>query len=302
MASFKQNLQFKAVKAICNWVEKKVEGKSPEEVRAFGHKLGRLVLRLPFSGKSSVLPALKKVLPEGEDHHKIYRSIFEEQTGRLLPEALLAYQKGGAEDFPFKIIYENFDRIEECVSQGQGVVFVSAHFGSWEALLQAMAWRGLPITGVQRQHNNPLIHEMITNYRQTHGIEIIDFHRRRPESFRECLGALKKGRVLAVLADVVPKTRFVELDFLGKKFGAPMGPALMAQMTGAALIPGYNIREGDSYRFVMCDELTWPNGKAQRDDVPEMTALLMGSLQKFILEHPDHWIWYLRRWRELPFQ
>ena len=82
------------------------------------------------------------------------------------------------------------------------MVMAGAHFGNWEMYLQAFTWRGYPMTVVQRQHHNELINQFITDKRQANGAELIDFHRRRPESFRQCLEALKKGRILALLVDV----------------------------------------------------------------------------------------------------
>jgi len=300
-SSLKQKIQFKLITAFCSWVERELEGKTAEEVIDFGHFIGRLAMMFPVKGKREILPSLKKLLPERNDHEEIYKKIFIEQTGRLLPDALLAFKKGSKENFPYKVKYENYDYLDELIKRGKGVIITTGHFGNWEVFLQAMVWRGVATSVVQRQHHNEKINEFITNKREMNGAQAINFHRRRPESFRQCLEALKQGRVLGVLVDVVPKTRTVDVNFMGKKFAAPMGPALMAQMTGAAIVPGYNVREGDVYRCVMCEELVWPNEKPSRDDISAMTVKIMASLEAAIRQHPDNWIWYLRRWRELPF-
>ena len=299
--SFKDNLQAKIVSGVCGWVEKKVSGKNAEEVMAFGHWLGRWAKRLPFKGKKDVLVSLKKVFPDRHDLEELHDKIVVEQTGRLLPDALLAFQKNSQETFPYDVTYHNMEGFDQKVAEGKGVVLVTGHFGNWEVFLQALNWKGYPMTVIQRQHHNIKLNQFITDKRTGNGAEAIDFHRRRPESFRQCLQALKKGRVVGVLTDVVPKTRSVETIFMGKKFEAPMGPALMAQMTGAPIFVGVTVRDGDSFRIELSDEITWSSDKPNRDDVPEMVGKIMSQLELFIRRYPDNWVWYLRRWRELPF-
>ena len=80
-------------------------------------------------------------------------------------------------------------RLAEELSGQKGALVVTAHFGSWELCVAALAQRGFPLSVVQRGFENPSVEKLVTDWRERAGVETLPMGRASLGVFR----ALARG-------------------------------------------------------------------------------------------------------------
>jgi KDO2-lipid IV(A) lauroyltransferase len=66
------------------------------------------------------------------------------------------------------------------------------------------------------------------------------------------------------------------------------------------VLPVFVVREGDHHRFVIGHALeVTKTGDLQRD-IHNLTALFTQTVESFVRQYPDHWLWIHRRWKTRP--
>jgi len=93
----------------------------------------------------------------------------------------------------------------------------------------------------------------------------------------------------------------VRVEFFGHSAGTFRSVALIAQASGAPVLPASSWREPDG-RHVLRFEA--PLERVEREDVGEEiranTRLFNAALERMILRHPEQWWWVHRRWKAWP--
>jgi KDO2-lipid IV(A) lauroyltransferase len=181
----------------------------------------------------------------------------------------------------------------------RGVLILTGHFGSFELFHSAMAAKGTPISLVHRATNNPYFDVYLDNVRQRFGTKTLV----RGDAAREIVRELRSGGVVAIPFDQVAHAEIrVFAPFFGIDASTNSGLARLALRTGASVYPAFLVRTGTSLRhravFGPPVELVRTGDLTQ--DVLVNTSRFNEVLERFVREHPDHWIWMYRRWRKQP--
>jgi KDO2-lipid IV(A) lauroyltransferase len=178
--------------------------------------------------------------------------------------------------------------IEAARKARRPIVFVSAHFGNWQAARAALNQRGYDIGGLYRPFNNP--------YMNAHYVESIErvggrAYARSRRGLAAFLRTLKEGGQAAMMLDQYVADGTL-LDFLGQPAPTSLSAAEMAVRHDALLVPIYGVRLADGFSFEMIIEEPVPHG-----DLAAMTQALNDSLAARIRETPEQWFWMHRRWK-----
>jgi KDO2-lipid IV(A) lauroyltransferase len=178
--------------------------------------------------------------------------------------------------------------IEAARRAGRPIVFVSAHFGNWQAARAALNQRGYDIGGLYRPFNNP--------YMNAHYVESIErvggrAYARSRRGLAAFVRTLRDGGQAAMMLDQ-HVTDGTVLDFLGQPAATSLSAAEMALRHDALLVPIYGRRLADGLSFEMIVEAPVPHG-----DPAAMTQALNDSLAARIRETPAQWFWMHRRWK-----
>ncbi|MFT4010693.1 MAG: phosphatidylinositol mannoside acyltransferase [Nocardioidaceae bacterium] len=116
-----------------------------------------------------------------------------------------------------------------------GAVLALPHMANWD---WAGAWAtatGMPVVSVAERLEPETIYERFVTYRRSIGIEILPLD--GPHTIAELLRALRHGRLICLLCDRDIAGTGVEVELLGRRARMAQGPAVLAQRTGAALLP-----------------------------------------------------------------
>ena len=182
---------------------------------------------------------------------------------------------------------------------GHAGILVSAHLANWEIMPAAALRRGLEMTIIVRDPNNPFMRPLIERLRGVAGGV------RAPKGIlgaKAAVGALRQGRVLGLLYDQKMNDG-VAVPFFGIKAMTPAAPAQLALRFGCPLVPVRVERIGPArFRLGSYEELALPDsGDRQADTVAVMTAL-NEILEGWIRDKPEQWLWLHRRWPEAAYR
>jgi lauroyl/myristoyl acyltransferase len=186
------------------------------------------------------------------------------------------------------------ENLEAALAQGKGVIILSAHFGNWELIAPKLSLMHYSVTAVMQPMPNKVFDSFFRQLRATTGTTIIDNNR---GGIRQGMQTLRQNGLLLLLADQHPFTAAPEIEFLGHNTPIQTGPALLALATGATIIPTFCIREKRGYhRIVMEKPLDYIPEGDKAADVDRICRLYHQVYERYIKEHPDHWLWFHDRW------
>jgi len=184
-------------------------------------------------------------------------------------------------------------------AQERGAVILTGHFGNWELFAYAQALLGRPITLVHRPMNNPLVDDAIVRMRTRAGTRSLA----KKAAAREVIRALHEHQMIAIPADQNQTRRYgVFVDFFGRPACTTPGPARLAMLARAPVFPAFLVREGESerHRIVILPEVEMQRSGKREADIVANTQRCTAVVEEMIRRHPDHWIWFHRRWKTRP--
>lgn len=193
--------------------------------------------------------------------------------------------------------WEDVAHLDALAARGQGLLLISAHFGSWELLPALGLLLQTPLNVIVRPPDNPVVHRLSEVYRQRCGYRAIG---RRQEAMRESLRALHRQEIVGVLMDQSSvRSEAVEVAFLGVKTFTPMGPALLALRARCPVVGVFLVCEAPGWhRVVVTDEIPIARTGDMRHDLKENSRRFNRVIETQIRQHPEQWFWLHRRWKK----
>lgn len=183
----------------------------------------------------------------------------------------------------------------DAVRQGHGVVMLACHMDNWEWLGAAMTLNGFPLSAVEKPQPNRVYSDFMNELRRGTGQEI--FARGTAEIFG-CARAMKKGRMLGLVADQDGGYGGIFVPFLGKMASTPNGPAYFARKFKAPIIPMFIVRRDNYYghQAMVEDPIYYEFTGDQKADDYNVTLKMTQVVENIIKKYPDNWLWFQHRW------
>jgi len=231
------------------------------------------------------------------DITKLYRQVLV-HFGQMLFEVphILRLKQGNLYKY---VSLEGENNLLQAIKKGKGVFILTGHFVNWELIAAAVAIRFGQLAVVARPSNNRSLNRLIYELRSRFRTEVIP----KQNGMRKIFTSLKKNKLIAILLDQnVDWYNGVFVNFLGRQACVNKGLALMALRTGSPVIPVFPVKQKDGrYKIIIGEEVTLIRTGDKTMDVEENTALFTKIIEKQVKEHPDHWFWFHRRWKTLPY-
>ncbi|KPP90405.1 MAG: lipid A biosynthesis lauroyl acyltransferase HtrB [Rhodobacteraceae bacterium HLUCCA08] len=177
--------------------------------------------------------------------------------------------------------------LDEARAAGRPVLFLTGHFGNFEAPRQALANRGHVIGGLYRPMANPYFNAHYARTMETMSGPVFAQGRRGMAGFVRML----KGGGMGTLLFDVRATAFPEIDFLGQPAPTATSAAEIALKLDAVLIPYFGTRAANGLDFEIALEAPIPH-----TDPATMTREATRRLEARVRAHPEQWFWVHRRW------
>jgi lauroyl/myristoyl acyltransferase len=186
--------------------------------------------------------------------------------------------------------------VEQCLQPGKGLIFSTAHFGSWD-IAGALVGRRYSLAIVTETFSDPKLNALLQSQRQEKGMAIIPME----SSARRILRALQENRPVALVTDrPLPVGEGTPVTFFGRTTYVPSGPAALAIKSGAAILPGY-VWYGHHHEFyVRAFEPIFPRpckGAAERDmEMQRLTQCMYNALEEMVRAWPSQWYMFRPFW------
>lgn len=265
-----------------------------------------VAFRLPYPRRVAMMGGVMRVVGSAIG----YRTRAREQLAYIFPDMPKAERNRiakGVLDNMGRLVIENYstaDQLEwaqrwqpkgpgwqaceEARTQGRPILFVSGHFGNYQAARAAMNVRGYEMGGLYRLMNNPYFNEHYVASVEGVGGPAFARDRRGLAGF---VKNLRDGGQGAILIDQYFGDGEL-LDFLGKPAPTVLSAGEMALKYDALLVPIYAERQENGIDFTVTVEAPLPH-----TDARQMTQALNDSLAARIRARPEQWLWVHRRWK-----
>ncbi|GLF96358.1 phosphatidylinositol mannoside acyltransferase [Streptomyces yaizuensis] len=201
-----------------------------------------------------------------------------------------------AERIRDNVVIEDSHHLTDGLASGRGVVLALPHLANWD-LAGAWVTRTLdtPFTTVAERLRPESLYDRFVAYRESLGMEVL------PHSGGAAFGALARrlraGGLVALVADRDLSASGVEVSFFGERARMPAGPALLAQQTGALLLPVTLWYEGEpKMRGRVHPPVAVPEGGTRAERTAVMTQALADVYASGVAAHPEDWHMLQRLW------
>ena len=203
-----------------------------------------------------------------------------------------------AEEIERRFQFSGWERLDEALAAGKGVIFISAHVGNWDLGSALFAHKGYQVNVVAETFHPKSVNDLVQGHRTQHGMKVIPLEC----AGRRVLGALRKNEILGLLIDRPSPEAGVWVKFFGGLTEVPAGAALLAIRTGAKLVSGVIVRNPDhTYSGFLNSHSDVDLTGDAATDVKLLTQRIMDSLEAFIQEYPEQWFIFRKMWPdELP--
>ncbi|MFD4136350.1 phosphatidylinositol mannoside acyltransferase [Streptomyces goshikiensis] len=186
--------------------------------------------------------------------------------------------------------------LREALASGRGVVVALPHLANWDlAGAWAVGHLGVPFTTVAERLKPETLFDRFVAYRESLGMEVLPHT--GGAAFGTLARRLRSGGLVCLVADRDLSASGVEVDFFGSTARMPAGPALLAQQTGAVLLPA-TLYYGDTPQMYgrIHPEVTVPQTGTRTEKTAAMTQALADAFASGISEHPQDWHMLQRLW------
>ncbi|NBM16407.1 phosphatidylinositol mannoside acyltransferase [Streptomyces sp. GC420] len=191
---------------------------------------------------------------------------------------------------------EGLHHLTDGLAAGRGAIVALPHLGNWDL---AGAWvttaLGLPFTTVAERLRPETLYDRFVEYRESLGMEVLPHT--GGSAFGTLARRLRDGGLVCLVADRDLSASGVEVKFFGDTARMPAGPALLAQQTGAQLLPvtlWYD--ETPVMKGRIHPPVEVPEAGSRAEKASAMTQALADAFATGIAEHPEDWHMLQRLW------
>lgn len=266
-------------------------------VQAFAAVFGRALWHLVRYRRGVVLDNLATAFPERSpaERRRLGRDAFVHILTTLVEVFRIpAYVRRGIEGV---VTVEGLEHLEAAKARGKGVLCLSGHIGSWELGVAGVTSVAHPISLVVKRLG-PAVDAFVTEARTGAGLGVI----RADGALRPILGALKRNETVVFVLDQNATRKIgVFVDFFGKKACTMSTMAVLAQRTGAAVLPAIPRRVGPGRHVItVLPIVEWEEQQTREASIQHMTQRYTRVIEDAIRREPTQWLWTHKRWRTRP--
>lgn len=200
------------------------------------------------------------------------------------------------EELDASVVHGDLTPFLEALARGKGGLILTAHVGNLDYVGQWLALHGYNVHTVMERLKPDRLNDLIVGQRASVGLHI---HAAEPESLPALTEALRRGGVVALVADRDITGAGDEVEFFGALARLPVGPALLGLRTGAPIIPAFGHRLRDDRLYVsVYQPVQLARTRNLRADLHEGVQTVARLLEDGIARAPEQWIVFEPIWKE----
>lgn len=179
-------------------------------------------------------------------------------------------------------------------------IIITAHTGNWELIGLESGLLGLDIASVAAVTKNAAVDTLLNTLRQQTGQSIIP----REGALRTLINRFRQNQKAAFVLDqnTAEEQGGIWVDFLGIPTPVSSAPAHLAYRTGTEIIFAFSQPvSGGKYEAHTGQVIQPPIYNKEQDQsaiVQTLTQQIMDVVSEQIRNHPEHWLWSYKHWRD----
>ncbi|MBO1331644.1 phosphatidylinositol mannoside acyltransferase [Streptomyces sp. VRA16 Mangrove soil] len=191
---------------------------------------------------------------------------------------------------------QDVHHLTDGLASDKGVILALPHMGNYDL---AGAWvttkLETPFTTVAERLKPETLYDRFVAYREGLGMEVLPHT--GGAAFGTLARRLRAGGLVCLVADRDLSSSGVEVKFFGETTRMPAGPAMLAQQTGALLLP-VTLWYDDSaiMRGRVHPPIDVPETGTRAEKTSVMTQALADAFATGIADHPEDWHMLQRLW------
>ncbi len=185
--------------------------------------------------------------------------------------------------------FQGKEHIDGGLSQGKGALILTAHLGNWEMGGAFLSLMGYPLNVITAPDVGESLQGYRARLRRKQKIKMITLNDSLSSSL-DILKALQTNELVALLGDRELFQKGVPVNFFGERVLFPMGPAILASLSEAQLIPTFILMDQKG-GYLCLAEPPIPLQKTGRreEDLAVNTQRIADIMEKYIRSYPDQW-------------
>lgn len=210
----------------------------------------------------------------------------------------LAIPRMRCEDFKKLAQPEGLQYLDEALSLGRGVIFISAHMANTELAACYITSYGYDtVTVAELRGTGARWYEVMNKFRSHTGMEVLPLE--DTSTPKRIIERLRANKVVVLLGDRDITGSGVEVCFLGKRMNLPKGPARLALATGSPIVTAFLVRDGPKYKAWVDPIIDYsPTGNKEKD-IKNITQIIAKRIEAVIRKYPHQWHVFQVKWDEL---
>lgn len=260
----------------------------------FGRALGGLTRLLPGERRHVARRNLELCFPEldATTRARLLRASLAD-LGLMLVEFAFAWMGSDRALGRVPLEIEGLEHLEQCRTQGRGVLLVGAHFSHLELCARLVSQR-TRIAGMYRVMDNPVFERAVLRARLRYAAAMFT-----KDELRRTVKYLKGGGMVWYAPDQDMRGKdSTFVPFFGVVAATITATHHLARLSGAAVLPFFHRRREDGRGYVIRIEpplLDWPSEDAVAD-----TARVNAVVEQMVRAAPAQYLWVHKRFKSRP--
>jgi KDO2-lipid IV(A) lauroyltransferase len=245
--------------------------------------------------RSVVLANVAQALPEMSRRDRLRLAARAARNfGRTVTE-FLRFSGRDRRQLVERITIRGLSELEAALAEGRGAIVVTGHLGAWALYVALLGLKGVPTALLVGRQRNPRVDALILSIPGEH-VTFVSHGRRAP---RELLQNLSAGKAMVMVADQHGGPRGTVAPFFGRPTSTLSLPAALVIRQDLPLFTMVGHRIGGGRHEVSFSRLDVPpdDGRGEEARRLQITTLCNQAIADAVLEHPDQYFWYHRRFR-----
>jgi len=196
---------------------------------------------------------------------------------------------------------EGLQNLDGAIKKGKGAILLHGHFGNAHLIMPAIGYRGYKLSQLASRippgKNNGFMSRFVNNISQKAYEIKLGYKEKLPVNFiytdgpiRDVFRRLKNNELVAIGIDGREGTRWVPIDFLGRKAFFYTGAMRIILKARPEVLPVFHVRNPNGKHSIIIEkpiklELTGD----EKTDITVNTAIIFKILESYIYKYPDHY-------------
>ena len=261
-------------------------------LQTLGSALGIFIYRILPSRRRAARINLKQAYPDlnNEEIDTLNRKAFKSLGISVFEMGIAWFENNDAIKQQFQI--EGKEHLDKAMARNKGVILLTGHFTTLEMGGRVIGCYIEKYNAIFKKAHDPLFNALMVRYRSKRiGHGLID-----TRNVRAFIRALNNGHAIWFAPDQdFSDQDIVFTPFLGGVASTLTATAKIARITGAAVVPFYQVRldKGKGYKLIILPKLeNFPS-----DDIEADSARVNKAIESMVYDCPEQYLWSHKRFK-----